>query len=134
MFSLDAADLIRPLQIQPELFGCPKEARQPDGRIGADAAPFQNNVIDTRRGNAESLCQFIRGEPHGPEKFLAQDFAGVNSPVRGAFSDYSPESSPSVIIGDFHFENVVVSPNKTDSILIVDADAVLALSVPAELF
>jgi len=39
-----------------------------------------------------------------------------------------------VIIRDFNFKGIVNTPYKTDSILIVDADAVLALPISVQLF
>ena len=56
VFGFDAADLVGCLQVKPKLFGRPKEAGQADSGVGTDATPFQNNVIDARRGHAQPLC------------------------------------------------------------------------------
>ena len=39
-----------------------------------------------------------------------------------------------MIIRDFYLESVVSSPYKTDAILVIDADTVLAMSICAQLF
>src|ERR1700680_3242395 len=39
-----------------------------------------------------------------------------------------------MIVRDFDVVSIVIMPNKTDSILVIDADAVLSIPIPFELF
>src|SRR6266850_5205551 len=134
MFSLDAADFVSPLQIQPELFCRSEKARQTDRCIGADTAPFQNDIVDARRRDAESLRQFVNRHPNWRQELLSEDFAGMNSPVRSALSDNSHLSWPSMVVRDLHFISVVALPNEADSVLVVDPNAVLPLPVATQFF
>src|SRR5438067_584494 len=129
MFSLDEADLVSPLQIQPELLRCPEKTRQSDGCVGTDTAPFQNYVVDTRRRNTEALRKFVNRHTQRRQKLLAQNFAGMNSPVRSPLSDNTHFGWPSMIVSDLHFISIVAPPNEANSVLIVDPNAVLPISV-----
>jgi len=75
-----AADFVGALQVQPELLGRPEEARQPDGRIGANTAALKYDVVDARHGDVKPLRQLVRGHAQWLEKLFPQDFAGVRSP------------------------------------------------------
>src|SRR5712671_5985119 len=86
LFSHYAADFVGALQVQPELLSRPEEARQPDGRVGADTAALQYDVVDARHGNVKPLRQLVGGHAQWLEKLFPQDFTGMRSPGWCAFS------------------------------------------------
>jgi hypothetical protein len=59
-----ATDFVGALQIQPKLLRGSEEARQSDGRIGADTAALDYDVVDARHGDVQSLDQLVSG--HAP--------------------------------------------------------------------
>ena len=81
-----SADFVDGLQVQPKLFGGAKKAGKTDGSVDADATALKNDIVDARRRDMQALGQFIRGHVHRLQKFFAQDFTGVEAPVRCALS------------------------------------------------
>jgi hypothetical protein len=53
LLSLNHANVVLPLQIQPELRTVTKVTAEPYGGIGRDRAPKVEDIGDTARGNAD---------------------------------------------------------------------------------
>ena len=53
--TLGGAKIVYRLQIQPELRGAAKVAREAHGGIGSDTPALQNDVTNARRAQAQSL-------------------------------------------------------------------------------
>ena len=70
--------LVRRLEVQPEL-GCGTEvARQAQRGIRCDAAFLIDDVVDASSGNAERERQLMRRDGQRDEKLLAENFSGVD--------------------------------------------------------
>jgi hypothetical protein len=68
------------LQIQPELLGAAKVAREAHGGIGSDTPALQNDVTNARRAQAQSLGKRVCAQVQGLQVLITKYFAGVNRP------------------------------------------------------
>ncbi len=66
------------LQVQPELRGRIEIACESQGRVGRDGTAFADDVVDPWRWHVQRHRQRIGTHFQRHEKFLAEDFAGVN--------------------------------------------------------
>src|SRR2546427_15500 len=146
------AQVVGGLKVQPGLGVAPKEAAQPQRRVGRDAAPLQHDVVHARGGNVQVPGQRVGAHVHGLQVVLAQDFTWVYgahavfkhvfllcSSLGGAGSQsaYAAElvcHCSSVVIHYLYVSHSLFRPDKADAPLVVDADAVLALPISHEHF
>jgi len=129
----------------------PKKSGQAQRRVGTDRPLAGQDRRDPVEWNTQRLRERVSGHAERLEEFLAQDLPGVQRrqaiatwarralhiavvhPARGNVLDRDAHDvSPSVIVGEFHVVGVTVAPGKADPPLIVDPDAVLAHSIPAQ--
>lgn len=75
-------DVVAVLQIEPELRRGAERAAQAQSGVGGDAAGLSGDAFDPRARHAHRLGQRAGRQSERHEKFLAQDFAGVE---RGKF-------------------------------------------------
>jgi hypothetical protein len=122
------------LEVDPEPIRGPEVARKPEGGVGRDGSKAVHDLIDPAWRYADVLRQAVLTQPHGLQELLEQDLAGVYR--REYFRRKFFRRHPSLLMV-VHNLNVVCiprAPAKADSPLIVDANAVLSLSVSLELF
>lgn len=120
--------LVGRLAVQPESFGISEICSQSDGGVGRDAASAGDDAMHAALRHAG-----VEGEPclayaERFEKFLLEKFSGMN---RGHAVIHWKLL---MVIDDFHIMGVAVVPDKTDSPLPVNADAVHARPVPGKGF
>jgi len=65
-------EVVRCLQVQPELRRGSEEPRQPQRRVGGNPAPPMQNLPHARRRHPCPHRQMVRADPHRHQKILAQ--------------------------------------------------------------
>src|SRR5580700_7742105 len=70
--------------------------------------------------------QFIHAEAIRLHEILAENFAGMNG------LQFLGHSALLAIIGNVHFPGVPVAPDKTNTPLVIDTNAVLALAIATQ--
>lgn len=76
-FGLGVHQIMVVLDVQPELRGITQVFFQAQRRVGADAAPRLDDLVDPRDRHADGLGRRVGRDAHGLEKFLKQNLAGV---------------------------------------------------------
>jgi hypothetical protein len=101
---------------------------QPQVGVGRNGAFASHDVADTLRRHTDLFRQSVLADPHRPQKFFHQEFAG-----RYGF-ELAHYHSPSVIVYDFHVFGSCLRPTETQPELIIDTDAVLPLAIASQGF
>src|SRR5262252_6780838 len=118
------------LEIYPELRGVAKVTRQAQGCVGGDGSTFVHNFTNSRDRDAEVAGQSIYADAEREHELLAQNLARV---------DWRKElivfhRSLLVVIDDLYIFGVIAAPAKANPVLVIDANAVLALAVGGQRF
>jgi hypothetical protein len=92
--------------------------------VGSNGAFASHDVADTLRRHADFFRQPVPADPHRPQKFFQQEFAGR---YRLEFAHYH---SPSVIV----VFGSCFRPTETHPELIIDTDAMLPLAIASQGF
>lgn len=96
---------------------------QSQGRICGDSPPTMRNLINATWRNAYVFSQSVLADPHGFQEFRNEDFTRMYGGENHAFS--FSYSHLSMIINDFNIVGIAAFPRKTNSPLLIDADAML---------
>ena len=78
--ALDCTKIVYRLQIQPELCGAAKVAREAHGGIGSDTPALKNDVANARWAEVQGLGKGVCAQVQGLQVLLTKYFAGVNWP------------------------------------------------------
>lgn len=114
------------LQVHPEFGGVPEVQRKTKGRIGCDRTLSFCDLIDAAGRNAEVDRQLVFCDSKRDEKFIGEDFTGVNRREFGHVFG-------SVIIDDLYSVRMAAAPFKTDAPLVVNTDRILSCAVARQL-
>lgn len=148
VFGFGKAQLIRFLEIHPELRRRAEPAPKAEGGIGGDPAPPTNDLCNPVGWDAQILGQF-RGRHVKELELIGDVLTWVNGwSCHSVLSVPEIESSPAVldreplvqwlamVIHDLNVEwpRLLLGPFEADAPLHVDADAVLTLAISNELF
>ena len=117
---------MRHLKVQPEFRRGAEIARQPQGGVGGDPAPFVDDFPDAGRRHAQSQGQRMGREIERDEELFAQNLAGVGLDPHGALLGVGR----SVVIDDFDLVRAAIGPDEDDAPLVVDPNAVLSGALP----
>lgn len=120
--------IVARLKIYPEFRSGTEKTSESQGRIGSDGAAAIDDFRHARHGNAKFQREAIHAQAQGPHELFAQNLAGVNG------LQFCGHFCTSVVISNFDFVRIAVAPNKTEPPLIVNADAVLSVTVAAQRF
>lgn len=66
------------LEVHPELAGVAEIVRQAERRVGGDASPAQDDLVDAPRRHAEIHRDPVLADAERGEELLREDFAGVD--------------------------------------------------------
>ena len=116
------------LEVEPEPLARPEVTREPPRRIGAHRPLAVHDLVDAARRHRNILREAVLRDTERLKKVGVQYFAGVN---RGQFARGHGVSS--VVVNDRDVIRVAIAPDKAHAPLVVDADAVLAGPVAAQL-
>src|SRR5262245_62846695 len=112
--------------------------RRAHGGVGCYSAPPEYNVIGPRARHVDRIGEFVDADSHGGQELVAQNFAGMdrwkpapgrdirkvhNAPVNVLTLD--GHWNLLVVANDLDIPSLVVTPNKTDAPLVVDANTEL---------
>jgi len=111
------------LKVEPGLRIGSEEARQPQRGIGSDGPLAVNNLIDAARRYADFKREPILAHAHRFEPFFQQNFAG------GDKFKFLHHRRLLVVVHDLDIERRAAAPFKTQTPLIVDADAPLPFAI-----
>jgi len=117
------------LTVQPKLWGCPEEPRQPKGGIGRDPPLPVDDLIDPGEGNVDPLGQLGLRHVQRLKELLEEHLTGMGRrAVLGKHNDQQGRGS-AVVVDDFNVFRAGLSPSKADAEPVVDPDAVLASTI-----
>jgi hypothetical protein len=122
-------EIVMALQVHPTLGVRAEKPGQSQRGICRNRPFARHDFSNAALRHPNGLGKPVLGDVHGFEEILQQDFAGMH---RGHLSFHL--LTPLMIIGDFNIVCVTAPPGKTDPVLVIDPDAVLALSTAAKLF
>ena len=108
------------LQVHPALRIGAEVARQAQGCVGGNAAPFAHDLIYARGRDADGIGKRCAGQAEWHHEFLAEDFARMDR------REFCGHVNSSMVVNDLYIAGVAVLPAKAHAKLVVDADAVLA--------
>src|SRR6185312_732907 len=114
------------LQVHPALRIGAEVARQAQGCVGGNAAPFAHDLIYARGRDADGIGKRCAGQAEWHHEFLAEDFARMDR------REFCGHVNSSMVVNDLYIAGVAVLPAKAHAKLVVDADAVLAGTVALE--
>lgn len=114
------------LEVEPEALGGAEVPGEPKSGVRGDAAPAEDDLLDTPGRNTDVLCRSVLAEPVGLQELGQEDFARMNGRepghgghLRGVVDDLDVESTGGVL-------DEAAAPR------IVDADPVLASTIAHE--
>lgn len=87
-----------------------------------------NQIADAAGRDVNIRRQLTGRDAHGPHEVLQQNFTGVD------FIEQFSHVAPLVVVHDFDLIGAIGVPDKADTPLVIDADAVLSFAVPLERF
>jgi hypothetical protein len=122
------------LQVHPETWSIAKKLCQAQGRAGCHTPPAINQIIDPLIRDMNGVRQFALGERHGDEELFEKHFAGVGRSTVRWNADHLDLPIQLVVIDNLNLTWTSVCPNKTNTVLIIDPNAVLASSPSGEFF
>lgn len=116
------------LAVKPKRLAVAKIRCKADGGIGGNATLSSNDVLDTALRHPRVEGESRLADAQGLEEFFIEDFArmdGRHTVIHGKLL---------VVVNDFHGIGVAVTPDKANSPLVIDTDAVLPYAVALEGF
>src|SRR5437899_2348957 len=117
------------LQIEPDLRRDAEILAEAQRGVGSDGALAVYDLADTVRWHIEIPCQRIDADTERLHELLAENLSGGNR-----VQTFRRHTHSSVIVDNLDLLRVAVLPPKADAPLVVDANAVLTLSVTAQCF
>ena len=96
------------LQVQPRLGVAAEISREADCRVGSDATPLPNYIVDAGRSQVQRIGERIRRHAEGCQIFLPEDFTRVDG--THAISKMCHNSTLSVVVDDLDRFGVPVAP------------------------
>jgi hypothetical protein len=115
--------IVAGLDVEPHFSGGPEESSKAESGFRRDRTLAIDDGSEAIARDTHEEGGSVGREP-GVVEDSAEGFAGMDG---GEL--FSAHEELLMIVRDFHFVGVVVTPFKTDSILVVDPDAVLASAV-----
>src|SRR6266568_4413948 len=129
------------LKVEPKLRAIAEKACQAKRSIRRNGTLAVDNLANARRRDTNLKRQCILGYAKRSKELLLQHFARMRAnPLKLPSRDWSFDSHichsiggfTSVIIRDFDVVRTVHFPDKTDTVLVVDSDAVLTFAFAFE--
>ena len=108
------------LEAKPEAGGITKEACQPKGGVGGDAASAMHDLVDPAWRDVQLLAQLVLTEAERPHELFLQNLARMDW-------RYFLHRSPLVIVHDLNDVRVAIAPHEADAPRVVDPNAMLSL-------
>jgi hypothetical protein len=124
-----AREIMRGLEVHPELGRIPEVLRQQKGGLGRDAALAAYQFVDPVERDMQSAGEVGLCQSQRLEKLREQDLAGMGCDAK--FWQHGDDSS--MIISAANFFTFAVREFEYDSILLVHADTVKASEIPPQL-
>src|ERR1700733_1886822 len=134
-------EVVHLLEVHPELRTVAEETAQAQRGIRGNGAPAVHDLADASSRDVNLHGQRVLADLQGKKEFFTQDFAGMG---RGLLKTPSamwpvdrhtpPFEMRLVVIGHFYFMCSVGLPDKANTVLIVDPDAVLTSPVALKCF
>src|SRR6185437_11594157 len=113
------------LEIKPEVLCGSEVAGQSESGIGTDTARTVHDLVNPSCRNAELSSEPVLGDTEWLEKFRQENLARVD---RCQFTrGHSPQSS--MVVDDLDVMRIALAPDEADAPLVVDTNAVLALTI-----
>jgi hypothetical protein len=136
-FQTRFGQVVHLLEIEPEFGAVAKETGQAQSGIGRDGAFAVDNFADAGGRDANLERQGVLRDAERDEKLLSQHRAGMRGDAlkipSGGRSlnghDYRSFGVRSMVVRNLHLVSPVSLPDKANTVLIVDKDAVLADAV-----
>ena len=129
---LDESQIVAALEVNPELGIHPEEGSQNEGGFGGYGPLTFDDLIHCGTGKSRAAREFALAKAVRFQKFLQQQATG--SGIENGFLFAVHMMVWLVVIGDMNFGGASCFPAETETPLIVDPDAVLALAFSPERF
>ena len=114
------------LEVEPEALGGAEAPREPKSGVRGDAAPAEDDLVDTPGRNADVPCPSVLAEPVGLQELGQEDVARMYGREPGHGGHLR------VVVDDLDVEGTGGAPDEADAPRVVDADAVLAGTIALE--
>jgi hypothetical protein len=118
-------EIVVHLKAQPETGRISEVPGEPERRIGSDTAPPVYDFVDSSRGNAQIIAKLILADAQRLEKLLIENLARM-------YWGYLAHDSPLMVVDNLNVIDVSISPDETDSPLVVYPYDVLSLPLAGQ--
>ena len=124
---LGKAKIIVGLKVKPSLRRNAKIFSEPQSRISRNRTAAVHDTADPVGRNDDVPCKLIDADAHGFHEFLQKNFSWMDWVQ---LFDFCIHPFTSMIVNYFNLERFPIMPTKTNPPLVIDADAMLTLSIP----
>jgi hypothetical protein len=113
------AEVVFELETEPEFGRRSQVSRQAQSGIGGDSAAPAYDIVEARRRDAQCFGELVYAHSQWLENIFAYGFAGMGNSYH-----ISHNIILLMVVGDLDVVGVSILPDETDTVPVVDSDAV----------